>query len=109
MMMETVPLKRRSLSTRLHGATSQKTTHLHNRLENQKSNLGILGLSMAQAVSRRPLTAEARVRALSVHVGHVVDKVALGQDLFFPVLRLSPVHIDPPWLFILIYNMWDEQ
>jgi hypothetical protein len=30
---------------------------------------------MAQAVSRWPLTAEARVRA---HVGFVVDKVALG-------------------------------
>jgi hypothetical protein len=32
---------------------------------------------MAQAVSRRPLTADARVRS-RVHVGFVVDKVALG-------------------------------
>jgi hypothetical protein len=34
---------------------------------------------MAQVVSRRPLTAEARVRAESIHVGFVVDKLALGQ------------------------------
>jgi hypothetical protein len=43
---------------------------------------------MAQIVSRRPLTAEARVRAL----GFVVDKVALGQ-VFLRVLRVSPVNI----------------
>jgi hypothetical protein len=47
---------------------------------------------MAQAVSRRPLTAEARVRS-----GFVVDKVALGED--FPrVLRFSPVNFIPPVL-----------
>ena len=33
---------------------------------------------MAQAVSRRPLTAEARARSRA-HVGFVVDKMALGQ------------------------------
>jgi hypothetical protein len=38
------------------------------------------GRAMAQAVSRRPLTAQARVRSRgSVHVGFVVDKVTLGQ------------------------------
>jgi hypothetical protein len=37
----------------------------------------VLGRAMAQAVSRRPLTAEARVRSRVVHVGFVVDKVAL--------------------------------
>jgi hypothetical protein len=47
---------------------------------------------MAQVVSRRPLTAEARVRARSIHVGFVADKVALGQ-VFFRVLRFSPVNI----------------
>ena len=31
---------------------------------------------MAQAVSRRPLTAEARVRSRLVHVGFMVDEVA---------------------------------
>jgi hypothetical protein len=45
---------------------------------------------MAQAVSRRPLTAEARV-------GFVVDKVALGQ-VFPLVLRFSPVNFIPPVL-----------
>jgi hypothetical protein len=38
----------------------------------------MLGRAMAQVVSRRPLTAEARVRA-RIDVGFVVDKVALGQ------------------------------
>jgi hypothetical protein len=51
---------------------------------------------MAQAVSRRPPTAEARIRSLeSVHVGFVVDKVALGQ-VFLRVPRFSPVSITPP-------------
>jgi hypothetical protein len=50
---------------------------------------------MAQAVSLWPLTAEARVRSGLVHVGFVVDKVALGQA--FPrVLRFSPVNFIPP-------------
>jgi hypothetical protein len=43
---------------------------------------------MAQAVSRRHLTAEARVDPASVRVGFVVDKVALGQ-VFLRVLRFS--------------------
>jgi hypothetical protein len=47
---------------------------------------------MAQAIGRRPLTAEARV-----HVGFVVDKVALGQ-VFLRVLRFSPVNFIPPVL-----------
>jgi hypothetical protein len=33
----------------------------------------------------------------SVHVGFVVDKVALGQ-VFLWVLRFFPVNIIPPWL-----------
>jgi hypothetical protein len=39
---------------------------------------GQLGRAMAQAVSRRPLIAAARVRARVNPVGFVVDKVALG-------------------------------
>ena len=46
---------------------------------------------MAQAVSRRPPTAEAGVDPGSVHVGFVVDKVTLGQ-VFTRVLRFSPVN-----------------
>jgi hypothetical protein len=49
---------------------------------------------MAQAVSRRPLTAEARVDPGSVPVGFVVDKVALGQ-VFPRVLLFSPVTFIP--------------
>jgi hypothetical protein len=52
---------------------------------------------MAQAVSRRPLNAEARVRSMVCHVRFVVDKVALGQ-VFPRVLRFSPVSFIPPVL-----------
>jgi hypothetical protein len=53
---------------------------------------------MAQAVSRRPLTVEARVLSrVSVRVGFVVDKVSLGQ-VFLRVLRFSPVNFIPPVL-----------
>jgi hypothetical protein len=45
---------------------------------------------MAQAVSRRPLTAEAWVQRGSVHMGFVIYRVALGQ-VFLRVLRLSHV------------------
>jgi hypothetical protein len=53
------------------------------------------GRAMAQAVSRRRLTAEARVRAQVNPVEFVVDKVTLGQ-VFLRVLRFSPVNIIPP-------------
>jgi hypothetical protein len=51
-----------------------------------------LGRSISQAVSRRPLTAAARVNP----VKFVVDEVALGQ-VFLRVLRFSPVSIIPRW------------
>jgi hypothetical protein len=51
---------------------------------------------MVQAISRRPLTAAAWIRAQVNPVGFVVDKVALGQ-VFPLVLRFSPVNIIPPW------------
>jgi hypothetical protein len=54
------------------------------------------GRAMAEAVSRRPLTAAARVRARVYSVGFVVDKVTMGQ-VFLLVLRFSPVNIIPPW------------
>jgi hypothetical protein len=38
---------------------------------------------MAQAVSHRPFTAKAQIRARSVHVGFVVNKVTLEQ-VFVP-------------------------
>jgi hypothetical protein len=61
------------------------------------------GRAMAQVVSRRPLTAKARVRARINHVGFVVDKMELEQ-VFLRVLRFSPVNIRiiPPSLSKLI-------
>jgi hypothetical protein len=59
-----------------------------------KSNL-FIGRTIAQAVSRRPLTAEARGFSGSVHLGFVLDKVALGLD-FLRVVLLYPVNIIPP-------------
>jgi hypothetical protein len=56
---------------------------------------------MAQAVSRRPLTAAAWVRAQVNPVGFVVDKVAVGQ-VFIRVLRFYPVNIIPPRVPVLI-------
>jgi hypothetical protein len=45
---------------------------------------------MAQAVSRRPLTAKSRVRAGLVHVGFVMDTVTMAQgSLRFLRLSLS--------------------
>jgi hypothetical protein len=54
------------------------------------------GRAIAQAVSRRPLTAAAWVRAQVNPVGFMVDKVALGQ-VFLRVLQFSPVNIIPQW------------
>ena len=53
---------------------------------------------MTQAVSHRPLTAEATGSILcQVHVGFVVDKMAPGQ-VFLRVLRFSRVSFIPPVL-----------
>jgi hypothetical protein len=58
---------------------------------------------MAQAVSRRPMTVEARVSPCGI----CVDEVALGQ-VFLRVLCGFSVNIIPPLLSILIY-LGDEQ
>jgi hypothetical protein len=52
-----------------------------------------LGRAIAQVVSRRPLTAEARVRAQLIHVGFLVDKVGLEQ-VFLQVLWISLVNME---------------
>jgi hypothetical protein len=44
----------------------------------------------------------------SIHVGFVVDKVALGQ-VFLRVFRFSPVSIIPPSFSVRIYHLVDEQ
>ena len=55
------------------------------------------GRAMGQAVSRRSLTAEARVRFQASHEEFVVDEVALRQ-ISLRVLRFPPVNIIPPLL-----------
>jgi hypothetical protein len=59
---------------------------------------------MAQAVSRRPLTAEIRVRSQAIpgHVSFMVGTVALGQ-FFIPVLQFPlsvPFHKRSTLIFI---------
>jgi hypothetical protein len=63
--------------------------------------MGFSGRAMAQAVSRRPLTAESPVRAPVNPRGICVDKVALGH-VFLRVVRFSPVNIIPPSLSTLL-------
>jgi hypothetical protein len=63
---------------------------------------------MAQAVSRRPLTVEAKFASGSVHVGFVVDKVALG-EVFPKVLQFYPVKCISLRLSRCIYHQADEQ
>jgi hypothetical protein len=62
---------------------------------------------MVQAVGRRPLTVEARIGTLD-QVGLVVDNVALG-EVSLRVHRLFPGCIIPPWLYILLYHLRNEQ
>jgi hypothetical protein len=57
---------------------------------------------MAQAVSRWPLTAEARVRSRVNPCGIVVDKVALGR--FSPSTSVSPANISFYHCSIFIYH-----
>jgi hypothetical protein len=47
------------------------------------------------------------VRTGSVHVGFVVDKVALGKG-FFPILQFFTANIIPPWLHTH-YHLGDKQ
>jgi hypothetical protein len=51
-------------------------------------------------IDQREITGQEKKNPGSVHVGFVVDKVALGQ-IFSPVLRFSPVNFIPPVLHYL--------
>jgi hypothetical protein len=59
---------------------------------------------MAQAVSRYPLIAEARVLTMISRCGICGGKVALGQ-VFLKVIRFSPVNIISPQLHTLHTNV----
>jgi hypothetical protein len=78
------------------------TTELNCCLINGRLKLDT-GHAVAQAVSRRPLTAVAGFAFGSVHVGFVMEKVALGQ-VFLRVLLFSlPVsfHRSSPYSYFL--------
>jgi hypothetical protein len=63
---------------------------------------------MTQAVSRLPLTAEARGFARINPCG--ICRVQSGTGTgFLWVLPLFPANIIPPWLSVLIYHLGDEQ
>jgi hypothetical protein len=66
------------------------------------------GRAMAQAVSRRPLTAEARVRERVSPWGTCGRQSGTVTFLLW-VLQFSPVNIIPPWLSILTNHLEDEQ
>jgi hypothetical protein len=66
----------------------------------------MLGRAVAQAVSRRPVTAETGFSPRAVHVEFVMDKVALGQ-VSLRVLRFFPVSIIPPLLHIHSCINWE--
>jgi hypothetical protein len=61
---------------------------------------------MAQAVTRRPLTAEAQIRAWFNRC--VLCGGKSGTGTVIRVFRVSPVNIIPSWLSILVYHMGME-
>jgi hypothetical protein len=58
----------------------------------------LVGRAMAQAVSRRPLTAKARVRSRVSPCGIYGGRSGTGTGFFPRVLRFSPVSFIPPVL-----------
>jgi hypothetical protein len=63
---------------------------------------------MAQAVSCQPLTMEARVHTWVNPCGICGGYSGTGTG-FSPSSLVFPVSIVPPWLFILTYNLGDDQ
>jgi hypothetical protein len=63
---------------------------------------------MAQAVTHRYLTAEARVLARVSPCGNCGGQSGIATG-FCPSSSVSPVSIIPPWLSIPIYHLRDEQ
>jgi hypothetical protein len=62
------------------------------------------GRTIAQAVSRRPLTAEAWASPCGICGGQSRIEISIS-----PSSSVSPVNIIPPWLSILIYHLGYEQ
>jgi hypothetical protein len=66
------------------------------------------GYAMAQAVSRRPLIAEARVCARVSSCG-VYGGQSGTETVFLEFVGFHPVSIIPPWLSMLICHLGNEQ
>jgi hypothetical protein len=81
----------------------QTHTHIEDHLNIQNATSAWLRWLVAGLSLRRLGFASG-----SVHVGFVVDILALGQ-VFLRVLWFSLVIIIPPWLSILKYHLGDEQ
>jgi hypothetical protein len=62
------------------------------------------GRAMAQAVSRRPLTPEVRVRAQVISCRICGGESSAGTS-FYPSSSISPVSVNPSWLSTLIYHL----
>jgi hypothetical protein len=63
---------------------------------------------MAQAVSHRPLTAEARILVQIGPCG-ICGRESGTETGLSPISSFSPVSMIPPELSILIYHLGDEQ
>jgi hypothetical protein len=63
--------------------------------------------AMAQAVTRRPFTAETRVRTRVSPCGICFGQSVVGTGS--PTSSVLPVNIIIPWFIILIYHLGDEQ
>jgi hypothetical protein len=75
----------------------------HNGLPNLLGDGRAMGQGLVADFSpRRP-----RFAPQSIHMGFLVEKVALGQ-VFLRVFRFFPVNIIPPWLSILTYHPGNE-
>jgi hypothetical protein len=61
------------------------------------------GRAISQAVSRRPLTAEAQARAQVIPCGICGGQSGTGTG-FSPSSSIPPVNVSPPWLFILMWG-----
>jgi hypothetical protein len=79
-------------------------------VDGNKILLVVLVRAMAQAVSSGLSTRKPGFAPGSAQVGFMVDRMALGQ-VYFRVLRISPLNIIQPWLHnhIIVYHLEDEK
>ena len=78
------------------GRRSRKVTNSTQHSAQVAINKALIS-KLAEAVSRQPVTAEARVHSQASRAGFVVNKVALGR-VYLPALRSPPASMIPPML-----------